>query len=82
MPDTSPFLSAQRAGMSSFPLIFIVLGMYNFACIVPDESIGRRSGNFAVPPQGYLFTTYGNNQLVQLIQNLGLANFKKFLTLI
>jgi len=56
--------------------------MYNFACIVPDESIGRRSGNFAVPPQGYLFTTYGNNQLVQLIQNLGLANFKKFLTLI
>ena len=51
-------------------------------CIVPDESIGRRSGNFAVPPQGYLFTTYGNNQHVQLIQNLDLANFKKFLTLI
>ena len=31
LPETSPFLSAQMAVMSSFFQMFIVLGMYNFA---------------------------------------------------
>jgi hypothetical protein len=31
LPETSPFLSAQMAVLSSFFQIFIVLGMYNFA---------------------------------------------------
>ena len=30
LPETSPFLSAQMAGLSSFFQMFIVLGMYNF----------------------------------------------------
>jgi hypothetical protein len=31
LPETSPFLSAQMAVLSSFFQVFIVLGMYNFA---------------------------------------------------
>ena len=30
LPETSPFLSAQMAFMSTFFQVFIVLGMYNF----------------------------------------------------
>jgi hypothetical protein len=33
-PETSPFLSAQMAVLSSFFQMFIVLGMYNFAYLV------------------------------------------------
>ena len=31
LPETSPYLSAQMAVLSSFFQMFIVLGMYNFA---------------------------------------------------
>ena len=31
LPETSPFSTAQMAVLSSFFLMFIVLGMYNFA---------------------------------------------------
>ena len=34
LPDTSPFLSAQMALVSTFFQMFIVLGMYNFAQVL------------------------------------------------
>ena len=34
LPETSPFLSAQMALVSTFFQMFIVLGMYNYGCCV------------------------------------------------
>ena len=36
LPETSPFLSAQMAVLSSFFQMFIVLGMYNFDAAFKD----------------------------------------------
>ena len=61
LPETSPFLSAQMAVLSSFFQMFIVLGMYNFVFILKGverltlgylmsacETVRRRSSETAV----------------------------------
>ena len=45
LPETSPFLSAQMAVLSSFFQMFIVLGMYNFALgakLLPNSSRDKK----------------------------------------
>ena len=43
LPETSPFLFAQMAGLSKFFQMFMVLGMYNFASKLQREVIILRA---------------------------------------